>query len=525
MKSHIPKPDRPAAVSIALALSLAILFGAVHPARALAAGALATAVVRAGGAELLDAPAGVPILTLPMGTRLNAGGRSTDCPASLTDKTETCWLYVTTDEGATGWAAAGQLVVFAIHNLPVRAAAPPISTVARQTEPLRPPTQPITGTVTTRNQGLNVRAGPGLAHPIISGLAAGQAVTLTARHVTGDWLQIKLTEQDEIGWVSAAFIAVAGDPAALPVSDALSRADPRPAAALAGLTGKLAVQTQDGLIQIYDFAGSQLWPLTTGADPAISPDGQTVAFWRQEDGRHALYTIPIAGGEARRIMVRTEKVRTPAWSPDGDAIAFSHVNGQDICRDTGYGICLPDIFPYNLMFPAVYTDRWGLAAVDRDGSNLRDIPAMAGASSPDWTPAGLLYAAAGIQRTRDNGSADANIALLKEPRFRDPAWQPGGDRIVFQSLEKDHWEIFTAAADGSGLTALTRPATTLVPRLPHNVAPTWSPDGRHIAFVSNRDGEWAIWVMEADGSNQRRLPINVPLEYRSQGEQLLSWGK
>ena len=115
--------------------------------------------------------------------------------------------------------------------------------------------------------------------------------------------------------------------------------------------------------------------------------------------------------------------------------------------------------------------------------------------------------------------------MLGEYRYQDPAAQPGGDRIVFHSLEKDHWEIFTANTDGSNVTALTRPATTLYTPLPHNVAPVWSPDGQHIVFLSNRTGQWKFWVMNPDGSDQRQLPIDVPIEYNYQAEQVVSWGK
>jgi Tol biopolymer transport system component len=58
-------------------------------------------------------------------------------------------------------------------------------------------------------------------------------------------------------------------------------------------------------------------------------------------------------------------------------------------------------------------------------------------------------------------------------------------------------------ADGSGQRSLTRhPA--------FDANPAWSPDGRKIAFVSNRDGGYGIYVMNADGSGQQRLAQRSP---------------
>ena len=58
-------------------------------------------------------------------------------------------------------------------------------------------------------------------------------------------------------------------------------------------------------------------------------------------------------------------------------------------------------------------------------------------------------------------------------------------------------------ADGSGQRRLTRnPA--------FDGGPAWSPDGRRIAFVSNRDGSYEVYVMNADGSGQRRLAQRSP---------------
>ena len=220
-------------------------------------------------------------------------------------------------------------------------------------------------------------------------------------------------------------------------------------------------------------------------------------------------------------------MRGPTWSPDGKWVAFVRVAGAYSCRDVGFGICLPNN-PFLNDFPLDSRAELGLSRVDFNGENFRDLNALTSAQAPDWHTDGIVYqAATGLELTQDLPDGQTE-ALIQAPFYQDPAWQPGGNRIVFQSKEGSHWEIFTINSDGSGLTALTRPQSVLVDEMPSNVAPAWSPDGTSIVFVSNRNaensvGDWRFWVMDSDGGNQRPLPIDVPVEYSFASEQLVSW--
>jgi TolB protein len=71
-------------------------------------------------------------------------------------------------------------------------------------------------------------------------------------------------------------------------------------------------------------------------------------------------------------------------------------------------------------------------------------------------------------------------------------------QIVFQSDRDRQWEIYVMNADGSGLMRLTENECD-------DEYPVWSPDGREIVFKSNRDGNWEIYKMKSDGSCQVRL--------------------
>ena len=66
------------------------------------------------------------------------------------------------------------------------------------------------------------------------------------------------------------------------------------------------------------------------------------------------------------------------------------------------------------------------------------------------------------------------------------------------SRRDGNWEIYIINADGSGLQRLTTDPA-------QDGLPTWSPDGRVLAFVSDRGGEWALWVMTPTGRDEREL--------------------
>jgi TolB protein len=79
-----------------------------------------------------------------------------------------------------------------------------------------------------------------------------------------------------------------------------------------------------------------------------------------------------------------------------------------------------------------------------------------------------------------------------------PAFSPDGKHIAFGSSRDGDFDLYVMNADGSGVRRLTRS-----PGL--DMRPAWSPDGRRIAFTSNRDGRYQVYVMNADGSSPRRV--------------------
>lgn len=533
-----------------------------------------TVVAGVDGVQFLAEGEGSTSRILPSGTVLRATGRSEDLK----------WLYVDSEFGR-GWIATQDVIAFGLEAVPVRelpadqleeglaatngAEQRSDPEAGNQIQFVQPSAQVDEDEATEsanvnisenvveaeqkRARGkeaavvlssasmLNIRSGPGTHFSVLSQVSAGDRLIVVGRNRAGNWLQVLLPDAksaDDCGWVTAAYLKLSDSISSLPVAVAVSPSAPLltqneetavPTAAAAGIKGTLVFQQRiGGTVYAYELATGRLWSLTSGRDPALSPDGHTVAFTRG-GGAPGLYLINLDGSDERRIFSGRENLGSPKWSPDGQLILFTRGDEWLSCFMRGTKeVCTG----HNEVKEGHYRKiNYAMAVVDRNGDGYRDIVAVRPARAPDWTSAGIVYqSTSGLQLTSAEPDAE-NMLIAYDyllPITYDPDWQPGGNRIVFQSNEGSHWQLFMIHADGTGRRSLTRPKTTLVDQLPSNVAAAWSPDGRHIAYLSNvtssgEAGEWKLWIMNADGSQQRPLPLNLIFEYTFGVEQVVSW--
>ena len=351
-------------------------------------------------------------------------------------------------------------------------------------------------------------------------------------------------------------------------------------------------QDNDDLyVQLIDSGG----PLRLTSDPASdysaawSPDGRWIAFLRGDSqGNNELRLIPPLGGLERRlaeIQVRHSYVDPPylAWFPDSKSLIVTDSAGQDkpdalfvVSVETGekrplthpepplLGDTMPAVSPdgHSLVFRRVPSAaggelHWlalgeGLTAA---GTPRKLTHAPLNAVDPTWSPDGkeIIYSTqgtlwkVGVSGTRPavrlpfvgedasmptvprsqpdkpvrlvyvRSSFDLNVWRLNTPApgrpasssqvvsfsstrsDYNPAFSPEGRRVAFGSNRSGSMEIWLADLDASNavqLTSMSAPATG---------TPRWSPDGQTIAFDSNLEGQFEIYTVPASGGKPRRL--------------------
>jgi hypothetical protein len=252
-------------------------------------------------------------------------------------------------------------------------------------------------------------------------------------------------------------------------------------------------------------ANRRIFALNNASEPALSPNGERLAFrgWgeipeKAKGGQidhpyfdcakpRALHHLGHSTLDATdyRATGLFQEDSHPDWSPDGRRLLF----------DTGrHGDGVTRIM-----------------TISADGSIEEDLRIIG--QQPAWAPDNDRFVYRGCDLTGNrcglwlaralpaqhwNTGHNMLGPVLEEPAAARPDWSPVDDTIVYQSLAAGSWDLYLINVDGSRQKRLTD--SPVIEGLP-----TWSPDGEWIAYLSDAEGNWGIWLVRADGSEQRRL--------------------
>jgi TolB protein len=249
------------------------------------------------------------------------------------------------------------------------------------------------------------------------------------------------------------------------------------------LTKMAFVGTSTGRKEIYisDYDGHNLKRLThyntITLSPRWSPSGDSMIYTSFRNSGTVLFMHNVVKGSVTKISGRKGLNIAAAWKPNGNELALTlTISGN------------PDIFLIDATGKILkrLTKNWGIdvsPTFSPDGKKMAFVSNRSG--SPQIYVLDLITDQ--IERLTFEGNYNTS-----------PAWSKL-DWIAFAGSSDDHFDIYTISPDGKDLHRITQ-------HQGNNEDPCWSPDGRYIAFSSNRtDGNHHIFIANANGENQRQV--------------------
>lgn len=293
-------------------------------------------------------------------------------------------------------------------------------------------------------------------------------------------------------------------------------------------------------IYILDADGSNLKQMTSGEfdyrEPHWSPDGTTLAFSSDRSGNYDIWKLDIVGEQLLPLTSSSANEYGPSWSPNGKQLAYVSADGGDgkIMIQSTENQATETVYIGTGKLTGIswspageillFNEHAGIKAELKQISTEGGAAVTVTGTSEDvfpfrhtWTSdSSFIYSGTGKIQSRTLKGLSTEVpfsvnlwldraSYKRKKRDFDstedqevkgigwPVLSPSGESVAFVALQ----DLWMKTKDGS-IEQLTNDPFV-------QIMPTWSPDGKFLAYSSDKDGSFAIWIKELANGEERKI--------------------